>query len=95
MKLKLTSLGKDADTKNMENKLSKNIIFVKCFEPYDFTRNMGQLAVEITYTDGDTEMLTTKSTKDNVFSSFEFEDEAEFYKFIVFLQEKNIPRKPI
>jgi porphobilinogen deaminase len=77
----------------MENKLSKNIVFVKCFEPYDFTRNMGQLAVQVTYTDGDTDMLTTKSTKENVNSSFEFENEQEFYQFLEFLQSKNIPRK--
>lgn len=77
----------------MENKLSKNIIFVKCFEPYDFTRNMGQLAVEITYTDGDTDMLTTKSTKNNVHSSFEFKDNEEYFEFIKFLQNRNIPHK--
>jgi hypothetical protein len=80
-------------TKDFEDKLSKNIIFVKCFEPYDFSRNMGQLAVEITYTDGDTDILTTKSTKDNVFSSFEFDSDKEYFEFIKFLQENKIPKK--
>lgn len=77
----------------MESKLRKKLVFVKCFEPYDFSRNMGQLAVEITYTDGDTEMLTTKSTKDNVHSSYEFNNEDEYYQFLEFLMSKNIPRK--
>ena len=77
----------------MESKLSKKLVFVKCFEPYDFSRNMGQLAVQITYTDGDTDMLTTKSTKDNVHSSYEFDSEEEYYQFLEFLISKNIPRK--
>ena len=75
------------------DRLSKNIIFVKCYEPFDYTRNFGQLALEITYTDGDKDVLTTKTTKDNVRASFNFNDEAEFYSFIEFLEDKKIPRK--
>jgi len=77
----------------MENKLSKKLVFVKCFEPYDFSRDMGQLGVEITYTDGDTDMLTTKSTKENVNSTFDFINNEEYYNFLEFLINKNIPRK--
>jgi len=79
---------------NIGEKLNKNILFVKYFEPYDFTKHMGQLAVEITYTDGDTQMLTTKSTKENVCSSYEFSNEREFYDFIDFLKDNHINRKP-
>ncbi len=77
----------------METKLRKNIIFVQYFEPYNFMANMGQLAVEITYTDGDTEMLTTKSIYDNVRGLSDFADVKEYYEFINFLIEKKIPRK--
>lgn len=77
----------------MENKLKKNLVFVKCYEAYDFMKNMGQLAVQITYTCGDTQMLTTKSTRENTNSSFEFLNEVEFYSFIKFLNENSIKRK--
>jgi len=77
----------------MENKLRKNVVFVKSFEVYDFKTNFGQLAVEIVYTDGETQILTTKSTKDNVHSSFEFSSEVEYFEFIKFLQQQGIPRK--
>lgn len=74
-------------------KLSKNIIFVKYYEPFDCMKNLGQLVVEITYINGDIDTLSTKSTKENVFASFDFNDENEFYKFIKFLQKNDIPRK--
>jgi len=78
----------------MENKLSKKLVFAKCFVPFDFSVNMGQLAVEITYTDGSTDMLTTKSTKKEMFyCSFDFINDEEYYDFLEFLINNNIPRK--
>ena len=61
--------------------LSKNPIFIKGYTPYDFTRNMGQLAVEIKYTCGYTDMLTTPSTKENVSDKGDFSVD-EYYTFL-------------
>ena len=76
----------------MYNHLIKNIIFVKSFEAYDFTDTMGQLAVKIEYTNGDTDMFTTKSTNTNVFDNSEFETHDEFYDFIKYLQANDIKK---
>ena len=73
----------------MQNLLSQNILFVKGYTPYNFI-GMGQLAVEIKYTNGETDMLTTKSIKQNVHSSFEFNSEQEYFDFIQFLNSNNI-----
>lgn len=75
------------------SKLSKNVIFVKHFEPIDCSNTLGQMVLEITYTDGDKDVLTTKSTMGNVRASFDFENEDQFYQFVKFLQDNNIPRK--
>ena len=74
-------------------KVKKNLLFVKCFEPYDFTKSTGQLAIQISFTNGETLMLTTKSTKTNVFASFDFLDFKEFFDFVDFLKSNNVPKK--
>ncbi|CAL2106688.1 hypothetical protein T190115A13A_270045 [Tenacibaculum sp. 190524A02b] len=61
--------------------LDQNPTFIKSFTLYDFRRNMGQLAIEIEYTSGDTQMLTTPSTKDNVSDKGDLS--VEDYHFLV------------
>lgn len=77
----------------MQNKLSKNIVFAKCFEPYDFTENFGQLAVEIEYTDGSTDMLTTPMDPKLGNDRGDFKDEVEYYQFLSWLKEQDVKRK--
>lgn len=77
----------------MQTKLIKNIIFIKSYDVFDFTKNLGQLAVEVTYTCGETQMLTTRSTKDNVRATYDFDHDTEFYDFVKFLKDNNIQRK--
>lgn len=76
----------------MENKLNKRLVFVKSYEPYDFTKNMGQYGVEIIYTDGSTQMLTTKSTLSNVYASSDFDTDDEYFEFLNLLKQSGIPR---
>jgi hypothetical protein len=47
----------------MDIKLNQNIIFVKNYELYDFSKNMGQLAVMLEYTSGDKQMLSSSTPK--------------------------------
>lgn len=73
----------------LENILEQNIMFVESFKPYDFTKNMGQYAVEITYSNKETQMLTTPSTKENVNSKGDLSVE-DFFKLIDKLQNRNM-----
>lgn len=73
-------------------KLRQNIFFALHYKIFNFV-NMGQMAVEITYTDGSTDMLTTKSTNKNVHSTFDFNDDNEYFRFIKFLETNNVPKK--
>lgn len=74
-------------------RVKESLLFVKHFEPYDFTKSTGQLALQITFTNGDTLMLTTKSTKTNVFASYDFEGFKEYFDFVDFLKSNNVPKK--
>ena len=76
---------------DFSEKLRKNIFFASHYQVYNFV-GMGHLAVEITYTDGSTDMLTTKSTNRNVFASFDFYDEKEYFQFIKFLEINNVKK---
>ena len=55
-----------SDLNDFKHILNQNPIFIEGYKPYDFTKNRGQYGLEITFTNGDTQMLTTPSTKDNV-----------------------------
>ena len=77
----------------MEDKLSQKLVFVSSYTPYDFTRNMGQYAVRVNYTNGDYDMLTTKSTKPNVYDKGDFKDEREFFDFLTWLDKNNVVNK--
>ncbi len=63
------------------DKLDQQPMFIEKMIPMDFTRNMGCYALEVHYTNGDTQMLTTKSTNPNVYQSFEFDDLAQLTEF--------------
>lgn len=75
---------------NFQTKLSKNILFAKSFTPYDFKETMGQLAVKITWTDGDIDMLTTPMPKEKGHDNGDFIDEAEYFEFINWLIENKV-----
>jgi hypothetical protein len=91
----------------MENKLSKNIIFVKNFEPYDFhteTKNrLEYYSLIITYTCLEKQEFRTKSKNPDFFKKYGRDDEEstityfdsdkEYFEFIKFLQENKIPKK--
>jgi hypothetical protein len=72
-------------------KLRQNIFFALHYKVYNFV-GMGQLAVEITYTDDSTDMLTTKSTNTNVHSTFDFNSDEEYFQFIKFLETNNVKK---
>lgn len=61
-------------------KLDQNKVFIVSVMPYLF-KNMGQCALEIIYTNGDTQMLTTKSTNPNHFENYDFETEQDMLNF--------------
>ncbi len=69
-------------TKKVDLKLDQDTIFIDSIIPMDFTKNFGQLALEIKYTNGDTQMLTTKSENPNVYGTHEFETKEEYMGFI-------------
>ena len=83
--------GKTLNPKILD-KLRQNALFIQSFKPYDFNKNMGQFGVELTYTDDNKQVLTTKSTLKNVHSSYEFDSDSEFFEFIEFLKQSGIPR---
>jgi hypothetical protein len=72
-------------------KLRQNIFFALHYQVYNFV-GMGQLAVEITYTDDSTDMLTTKSINTNVHSTFDFNSDEEYFQFIKFLETNNVKK---
>lgn len=67
--------------------LDQDPIYLKSFEPYDFSKLTGQLAVSVLWLDNTSQMLTTKSTSSNVNESHDFIDEEEYFYFIEFLEE--------
>ncbi len=68
-------------THKVEPKLSQDKMFIKEIIPYDFTEYMGQYALEIKYTNGKTDMFTTKSIHSNMFGSHDFETLEELKTF--------------
>ncbi len=73
-------------------KLDQDITFVYSFIPFDFRKNMGQLAIELTYTNGDTQMLTTESTNPNHRGTYEFDSDEDYFEFIKQLKLCGIPQ---
>lgn len=78
---------------NFSDILDQKLLFIASYTPFDFSKYMGQLAVEIKYTNGETQMLTTRSTNPNVFDTPEFETTEDYYEFIEFLNKNNIKRE--
>lgn len=54
---------------------------------------MDQLAVEIKYTDGDTDMLTTPMDPSKGSDKGDFINEDEYYEFINWLIKNGVPKK--
>lgn len=80
---------------SFQKKITKNIIFAKSFTPFDFTKNMGQLAIKITYTDGDTDMLTTppdEARKNFTNDKGDFANIEEYFQFIDWLKQEGISK---
>lgn len=61
--------------------LEQDKAFIKKTTPLDFTKNMGQYALEVEYTNGDTQMFTTKSSNPNQFGTHEFETKEDMLNF--------------
>jgi len=80
------------NSKKITLELDQDIIFVSSFIPYDFTKNMGQLGLEIKFTNGDTQMLTTASTNPNHFGTYEFDSDEEYFQYISYLKAQGIPK---
>ena len=55
--------------------------FIKSITPLDFTKNMGQYALHIVYTNGDIQVFTTESTNPNHFGTHEFESKQDMMTF--------------
>lgn len=76
------------------NKLNQKPPFIEKFRVYDFKTTMGKLALELKYTNGKTQMLTTPSTRpENTNDKGDFSTEDEFLKFIEYLKKHNVKQK--
>lgn len=78
-------------SRKVELKLAQNRVFIASYTPYDFSKGMGQLAVKITYTNGDTDMFTTETTLPNSYSTHEFDSDKDYFDFIAGLKADGIP----
>lgn len=70
----------------MQDKLSQNIVFVESFTPLNFKDTMGQLAVEVKYTNGDKDVLTTPMPPEKGSDKGDFKSEEEYFQFITYLK---------
>lgn len=78
-------------SRKVELKLAQNRVFITNYIPYDFSDTAGQLAVKITYTNGDVDMFTTETTMPNHFTTHEFDTHQDFFDFIAGLKADGIP----
>lgn len=69
--------------------LSQKPLFIKSFTPLDFTKLMGNYALEINYTNGEMDMLTTPMPPD-IGSDKGNLTEEEYFEFIGVLQKLNL-----
>ncbi len=75
------------------NKLDKNLMFLTSYCPYDFQKNMGVYAVELKWTDGDTQMLTTPTTKPERSSDRgDFKSEEDYFTFLEYLKTEGFQK---
>lgn len=68
--------------------LSQDPIFISKIVPYDFTKHMGQYAVEIYYTNGDKDVFTTPMPSHMGNDKGEFDSFDDMKKFIENLEKK-------
>lgn len=73
--------------KILEN-LDQNYRCIEHVKLMDFMEHMGCMGLEITYTDKNTQMLTTPTSKPNVRQSHDFDTIDEMYEFYDFLNKQ-------
>lgn len=78
--------------KKISEILTQRPVFISGYIPYDYTKNMGLLAVQVHYTSGETQMLQTASTMSNVNNSKDFETDSEYFEFLEYMQRLGIPK---
>ena len=66
-------------SRKVQLELDQDIAFIYSFIPFDFRKNSGQMAIELTFTNGDTQMLTTASTNPNYFGTHEFDSDESYF----------------
>lgn len=70
--------------------IKNKVDFISSAIAYDFTERMGQYALELRYTNGSTDMLTTKMPADIGHDPGDFESEKEFFDAVHFLKSENL-----
>jgi hypothetical protein len=68
--------------------LEQDPMFIERIVPYDFTKNMGQYAVEIYYTNGRKDVFTTKMPPEIGNDPGDFDTFDDMKKFIEDLERK-------
>lgn len=77
------------DMKKLQE-IKNKVDFISSAIAYDFTERMGQYALEIRYTNGTKDMLTTKVPEDMGHDRGDFESEKEFFDTVSFLKSENL-----
>ncbi len=78
--------------KHIIEKMEQEVMFIDNYKPFDFTQGMGQYALEINYTNGDMDMLTTPMSPTRGSDKGDFKDKAEMFSFIESLSAQGIKR---
>lgn len=69
-----------------------SLVFVKDFTAMNLTTNMGILAVDVNYTNDEKDTFVTKMPEHMGHNSGDFESDEEYFKFIEWLQDNDIPK---
>lgn len=74
---------------DVQFQLNQKLMFIKSYEPLDFTKNMGQYALEINYTNGDKDVFTTPPRSpfnERTNDKGDFSSEEEFFEVCKWLK---------
>lgn len=66
--------------------LKKKVMFIESYTPFDYTKNIGQYALEINYTNGDKDVFTTPMPANLGNDRGDFKDLSEFKKTVDWLK---------
>lgn len=66
--------------------IKSKLIFIEGHKAYDFTKNMGQYALEVNYTNGDKDMFTTPMPEHMGSDRGDFKSTEEFLEAVNFLR---------